>query len=94
MGTKISGMTKPPFDVEHIPPGSRLELYISPACPYCIRAIAHYDQLGTSYTLHDAQNDLATRAKMFAFTGSDPTVPAIVIDGTYVQSGWGKPPRG
>lgn len=85
---------KQPFDVEHIEPGRALELYISPDCPYCVQAIAHYDRVGQSYVLHDAQNDLAQRAKMFAYTGNDPTVPAIVIDGTYVQSGWGTPPRG
>jgi hypothetical protein len=31
---------------------------------------------------------------MLAMAAGDPTVPAIVVDGTYVQSGWGKPPRG
>ena len=82
------------MDVERIPAGSTLELYISPACPYCKAAIAHYDAVGTKYTLHDAQNDLAERRKMFAYTGDDPTVPAIVVDGKYVQSGWGHPPQG
>ncbi|MBV9971998.1 MAG: hypothetical protein JO135_01550 [Candidatus Eremiobacteraeota bacterium] len=82
------------MDVERIPAGSTLELYISPACPYCKAAIAHYDAVGTKYTLHDAQNDLAERRKMFAYTGDDPTVPAIVVDGAYVQSGWGQPPQG
>ena len=85
---------KQPFDVEHIGPGHALELYISPDCPYCEKAIEHYDRMGQAYVLHDAQNDLALRTKMFAYTGNDPTVPAIVIDGKYVQSGWGTPPRG
>jgi hypothetical protein len=31
---------------------------------------------------------------MFAFSGGDPTVPCIVEDGKYIQSGWGDPPRG
>ena len=81
-------------DVEHIPAGAKLELYISPDCPYCRAAIAHYDATVTPYTLHDAQNDVAARRRMFAYTKGDPTVPAIVIDGAYVQSGWGYPPRG
>jgi hypothetical protein len=34
------------------------------------------------------------RKRMFSYTNDDPTVPAILIDGTYVQSGWGSPPRG
>jgi glutaredoxin len=71
-----------------------VELYISPSCPYCAQAMAHYDRNGISYVVHDAQNDRAQRAKMFAYTGGNPTVPAIVIDGTYAQSGWGSPPRG
>jgi len=82
------------FDIEHIEPGHTLELYISPSCPYCKEAIAHYDRAGYPYVLHDAQNDLTLRKTMFAYTKDDPTVPAIVIDGTYVQSGWGKPLRG
>jgi glutaredoxin len=82
------------IDVERIPPGSRVELYISPSCPYCRAAIAHYDATSTNYTVHDAQNDPAQRRAMFAYTKRDPTVPAIVVDGVYVQSGWGSPPRG
>jgi glutaredoxin 3 len=82
------------FDVEHVPPGASLELYISPSCPYCVRAMAYYDAAGTHYVAHDAQNDRTLRARMFALTGNDPTVPAIVVDGRYVQSGWGSPPRG
>lgn len=56
--------------------------------------MAHYDAVGTPYVAHDAQNDSALRKRMFAYTNNDPTVPAIVIDGAYVQSGWGSPPRG
>ncbi len=81
-------------DVERVPAGATVELYISPSCPYCAQAMAHYDRVGTPYVVHDAQNDRAQRERMFAYTGSNPTVPAIVIDGTYVQSGWGSPPRG
>jgi len=56
--------------------------------------MAHYDAAGTPYVRHDAQNDRAARERMFAYTRGDPTVPAIVVDGEYVQSGWGSPPRG
>jgi glutaredoxin 3 len=82
------------IDVEHLSPGSKLELYVSPTCPYCHSATAYYDANGVAYVKHDAQNDLAARKRMFAYTGGDPTVPTIVVDGTYVQSGWGTPPRG
>lgn len=54
----------------------------------------HYDEAGTPYIIHDAQNNREARERMFAYTGGDPTVPAIVVDGTYVQSGWGSPPHG
>jgi glutaredoxin 3 len=82
------------IDVEHPPAGAKIELYMSPDCPYCTRAMAYYDHAGVAYTAYDAQNDRAHREKMFAYTSNDPTVPAIIIDGDYVQSGWGSPPRG
>ena len=82
------------FDVEHIPPGAKLELYVSPSCPYCRAAREHYDRVRTPYIVHDAENDGQLRERMFELTGGDPTVPAIVVDGKYIQSGWGSPPRG
>ncbi len=74
--------------------GQKLEMYVSPECPYCAEARAYYDAEKIAYVVHDAQNDLAERKWMFAYTGGDPTVPAIVIDGTYIRSGWGEPPHG
>jgi glutaredoxin 3 len=82
------------IDVEHPPVGAALEIYISPTCPYCRQALAHYDANGVHYTKHDAQNDRRAREAMLALTKGDPTVPAIVMNGAYVQSGWGHPPRG
>ncbi|HTU81063.1 MAG TPA: glutaredoxin [Candidatus Acidoferrales bacterium] len=82
------------IDVERLPEQAEIELFISPACPYCRAAMAFYDAAGRSYVARDAQNDREQRRRMFAYTGNDPTVPAIVVDGTYVQSGWGRPPRG
>ena len=82
------------LDVENVPAGSEVDLFISPDCPYCRRAMAYYDSVGTHYAAHDAQNDLEQRRRMFGYTGGDPTVPAIVVDGAYVQSGWGHPPHG
>lgn len=91
--------TKPPamagnVDVENLPAGARIELFVSPYCPYCAAAIAHYDAVGMPYESHDAQNDLAVRERMLAYTSADATVPTIVVDGKYVSSGWGRPPRG
>ncbi len=56
--------------------------------------MAHYDAAGTPYASYDAQNDRRVRERMFAYSNGDPTVPVIVVDGRYVQSGWGSPPRG
>lgn len=81
-------------DYRAIRPGQELELYISPSCPYCAEARSYYDTHNISYEVHDAQNDFAARARMFALTGDDPTVPVIVVDGKYVRSGWGDPPQG
>ncbi len=82
------------MDLERLEPGHRVEMYVSPTCPYCVKACEHFDALDYPYTVYDAQNDREQRAKMFAYTIGDPTVPAIVVDGAYVQSGWGSPPRG
>jgi glutaredoxin len=82
------------IDPKSVSPQQRLELYVKHTCPYCQEARAFYDARGIPYTLHDAQNDRAARKRMFELSGNDPTVPAIVVDGAYVQSGWGNPPSG
>ena len=82
------------MDPTAVRPGQRVELYVKDSCPYCQEARRFYDGRGIAYTVYDAQNDRKARARMFAMSGNDPTVPAIVIDGEYVQSGWGRPPRG
>ena len=56
--------------------------------------MAYYDSIDMPYVSHDAQNDRAERERMFDYSRGDPTVPVIVVDGEYVQSGWGSPPRG
>jgi glutaredoxin 3 len=71
-----------------------LVIYTKPGCPYCQQARDHYDAAGISFTDYDAQNDRARRAEMFRFSNGDPTVPCIVQDGKYLQSGWGPQLRG
>jgi glutaredoxin len=71
-----------------------LVMYIKPGCPYCRRASDYYSENNIAFTEYDAQNDRARRKEMFAYSGGDPTVPCIVENGKYVQSGWGDPPRG
>jgi glutaredoxin 3 len=69
-------------------------LYTKPGCPYCQQARDHYSSAGISFTDYDAQNDRARRREMFEFSHGDPTVPCVVEDGKYLQSGWGDPLRG
>jgi glutaredoxin 3 len=82
------------MDVEKLTAANQIEMYVSPACPYCRDAETFFRDKKIPFTKYDAQNDPALRRKMFAYSGGDPTVPAIVVDGEYVQSGWGTPPRG
>jgi glutaredoxin 3 len=82
------------IDYKRVRPGQKLELYVKATCPYCAQARQYYDGEGVPYVVHDAEHDASARDRMFALAGGDPTVPAIVVDGTYVRSGWGDPPRG
>jgi glutaredoxin 3 len=90
----FDGETAAMPDFKNPEPGARLELYVKPDCPYCKAARDYYDGRGIAYVEHDAQHDRTARKAMFAYTGGNPTVPAIVIDGVYQRSGWGDPPRG
>jgi glutaredoxin len=71
-----------------------LVIYTKPGCPYCQQARDYYDSKGIAYIDCDAQTNRAYRAEMFKFSGDDPTVPCIVEDGKFIQSGWGDPLRG
>ena len=69
-------------------------MYVKPGCPYCQRARDYYNENNIEFVEYDAQNDKARQREMLEFTGGDVTVPAIIMNGEYVQSGWGDPPRG
>ena len=69
-------------------------MYTKPGCPYCQAARDHYNSNGISFTEYDAQTDKSRQREMLALTNGDPTVPAIIEDGSWKQSGWGDPPRG
>ena len=71
-----------------------LVIYTKPGCPYCQQARDYYNSKGITFIDRDAQTNKEFRAQMFKFSGGDPTVPCIVKDGKYVQSGWGDPLRG
>ena len=60
-----------------------------------IRVVSERRSDGTvSFIDRDAQTNKQYRAEMFKYSGGDPTVPCIVEDGEYRQSGWGNPLRG
>jgi glutaredoxin len=59
------------MDLERLESGHRVEMYVSPACPNCEQASAHFEARGHAYIAYDAQNDRAQRGKMFAYTGGD-----------------------
>ena len=69
-------------------------MYVKPNCPYCQRARDYYNENNIAVVEYDAQNDKARQREMLDLTAGDPTVPAIIENGKYVQSGWGDPPRG
>ena len=69
-------------------------MYVKPGCPYCQQARDYYDQNGVAFVEFDAQNDLQRQREMLEFSGGDLVVPCIVMNGEYVQSGWGTPLRG
>ena len=69
-------------------------MYVKPDCPYCQRARDYYNENNIQFIEYDAQNDKSRQREMLEFTDGDPTVPAIIENGKYVQSGWGDPPRG
>ena len=71
-----------------------LIIYTKPGCPYCQQARDYYNSKGITFIDRDAQTNKQFRAEMFKHSGGDPTVPCIVKDGKYVQSGWGDPLRG
>lgn len=69
-------------------------MYTKPGCPYCQQARDHYNAGGIEFTEYDAQTDKGYQREMLALTNGDPTVPAIIEDGVWKQSGWGDPLRG
>ena len=71
-----------------------LVMYVKPGCPYCQKARDYYNQNNLEFTEYDAQNDLQRQKEMLEYSGGDLVVPCIVIDGEYVQSGWGEMLRG
>ena len=71
-----------------------LVMYVKPGCPYCQKARDYYHEKQLDFVEYDAQNDISRQREMLEFSGGDLVVPCIVLNGEYVQSGWGEPLRG
>lgn len=71
-----------------------LVMYVKPDCPYCQRARDYYNENNIEFIEYDAQNDRDRRREMLEYSDGDLTVPTIVENGKYIQSGWGDPLRG
>ena len=71
-----------------------LVIYTKPGCPYCDKARDYYNENGVEFTEYDAQNDKQRQEEMLEYSAGDLTVPCIVENGEYIQSGFGDPPRG
>jgi glutaredoxin 3 len=63
-------------------------IYTKPGCPYCAKARDWYNQQGIAFEERNAQDNLNHRKEMLAYSDGDPTVPVIVEQGVYKQSGW------
>ena len=63
---------------------SKVTLYTTPYCPFCVRAKQLLDNRKVSYDDHDVSNDPALRQKVSAQHGNFPTVPMILIGETFV----------
>ncbi len=71
-----------------------LVMFTKPGCPYCDKARDYYNENKIKFTEYDAQNSPQRKKEMLDYAGGDLTVPCIVENGEYIQSGWGDPPRG
>lgn len=71
-----------------------LVIYTKPGCPYCQKAMEHYNEAGIDFIEYDAQNDKKRQKEMLNYSGGDLVVPCMVENGAYICSGWGDPPRG
>jgi glutaredoxin 3 len=63
-------------------------IYTKPGCPYCAKAKDWYTGQGIAFEERNAQDNRDYRAEMFGYSDNDPTVPVIVENGVYKQSGW------
>ncbi len=59
---------------------AKIEVYMTPTCPYCTRTIALLDKKNVEYTKHNIAGDSELREKMIERTGGKTSVPEIFVD--------------
>lgn len=63
---------------------AKVEIYTTPLCPYCRRALALLKKKGVDYVSHDVAFHPLRREEMLARSGGARTVPQIFINGRHV----------
>ena len=63
---------------------SRIEIYTTPVCPYCIAAKNLLKEKGAAFHEIDVSRDAALRESMMERAGGRRTVPQIFIGQTHV----------
>jgi glutaredoxin 3 len=59
-------------------------IYVTPICPYCVRAKALFDKLGVTYTGIDISTNPDLRQEMMSRSGGRTSVPQIFIGETHI----------
>jgi len=59
-------------------------IYVTPICPYCVRAKALFDKLDVPYTEIDVSTSVDLRQEMITRSGGRTSVPQIFINGTHI----------
>ena len=59
-------------------------IYVTPICPYCVRAKALFDKLHVPYKTIDISENVALRQEMVTRSGGRTSVPQIFINNTHI----------
>ena len=63
---------------------SKIRIYTTPVCPYCVRAKSLFAKKGVTYEEIDVSQDAGIRTKMIAAAGGQRTVPQIFIGDRHI----------
>lgn len=63
---------------------SRVEIYTTMTCPYCVRAKRLLDEKGVSFEEYDVTMGGPRRSEMLERSNGGYTVPQIFIDGNHI----------